>query len=301
MPNLAFVEATIRSHDRTISHPPARAAPSTAAMIGLVRSRLAMPAKPPLGVCRLAGLAGGDRLEVGAGGEDRALAGENADPDLVVGLELVDGRLDALGDVAVDRVAGLGPVDGDEGDVPLRLVGDHPPKLGQSSAGRSGTSSGSSASGTSTPGASAAGVSVVVATGSSVTGTGAATGSRRRDRLGGDRLGGDRRLRSIAPRRRRAAEGAALGRASATAGAGRDVAIGSRWRRNGQAQHRRQRRDSTSCLTSGDEQWLAGFGWQAQRLHRTAHWRGHDGFEHRSPTIGGDVRRERRARRPRQA
>src|SRR5690606_3295012 len=67
--------------------------------------------------------------EVGAGAEDGAFVAEDADPDLVVGLGLVDGRLDALGDVTVHRVAGLGPVDGDEGDVAPLLVFDHGPTL----------------------------------------------------------------------------------------------------------------------------------------------------------------------------
>ena len=50
MPNTAVSEATTRSHARTISVPPARAGPSTAAMIGLVRSRWTKPAKPPCSV-----------------------------------------------------------------------------------------------------------------------------------------------------------------------------------------------------------------------------------------------------------
>ena len=48
MPNLASSTATTRSHESMISHPPARADPLTAAMIGLENSRWAMPAKPPL-------------------------------------------------------------------------------------------------------------------------------------------------------------------------------------------------------------------------------------------------------------
>ena len=47
MPNTAVREATTRSQASTISVPPARAGPSTAAMIGLVRSRCTSPAKPP--------------------------------------------------------------------------------------------------------------------------------------------------------------------------------------------------------------------------------------------------------------
>ncbi len=52
MPKVAVVEATTRSHDSTISVPPASAGPSTAAMIGFVRSRWTMPAKPPFLVAR---------------------------------------------------------------------------------------------------------------------------------------------------------------------------------------------------------------------------------------------------------
>ena len=44
----ACVEATTRSQDSTISVPPARAGPSTAAMIGLVRSRCTMPGEAAL-------------------------------------------------------------------------------------------------------------------------------------------------------------------------------------------------------------------------------------------------------------
>ena len=46
-PNRAAVEATTRSQASTISVPPARAGPSTAAIIGLVRARRAMPPNPP--------------------------------------------------------------------------------------------------------------------------------------------------------------------------------------------------------------------------------------------------------------
>src|SRR2546421_12098019 len=46
-PKAALVEATMRSQERAISHPPASAGPSTAAMIGLRRWRGAVAAKPP--------------------------------------------------------------------------------------------------------------------------------------------------------------------------------------------------------------------------------------------------------------
>ena len=53
-PKAAALEATMRSQERAISQPPARAGPSTAAMMGFSRSRVAMPANPPRAVCRAA-------------------------------------------------------------------------------------------------------------------------------------------------------------------------------------------------------------------------------------------------------
>jgi hypothetical protein len=50
MPNTAVSLATTMSQARTISVPPARAGPSTAAITGLVRSRCTKPAKPPRAV-----------------------------------------------------------------------------------------------------------------------------------------------------------------------------------------------------------------------------------------------------------
>jgi hypothetical protein len=47
------------------------------------------------------------------------VGGEDADPHVVVGLELVDGRLEAVGEVGVDRVAGLRTVERDERDAPV--------------------------------------------------------------------------------------------------------------------------------------------------------------------------------------
>mmetsp|Transcript_106898 Transcript_106898/g.312536 ORF Transcript_106898/g.312536 Transcript_106898/m.312536 type:complete len:248 (-) Transcript_106898:16-759(-) len=46
-PKTAFVDATTRSHASTISQPPARAMPSTAAIRGFVRGKPTRPAKPP--------------------------------------------------------------------------------------------------------------------------------------------------------------------------------------------------------------------------------------------------------------
>src|SRR5918998_1169253 len=67
----------------------------------------------PFGLQR-AGVAGVDLLEIGARAEHGGLTGEDAHPDAVVGLDLVDGVLDALGDGAVDGVAGFGTVDLDD-------------------------------------------------------------------------------------------------------------------------------------------------------------------------------------------
>ena len=54
IPKRAAVDATMRSHDKAISVPPANAGPSHAAMRGFDRSLVTMPAKPPLAVliCR---------------------------------------------------------------------------------------------------------------------------------------------------------------------------------------------------------------------------------------------------------
>ena len=84
-----------------------------------------MPANTaPLGV-QSGRVARIDGLQVGPGAEHVARTGDDADEDAVVLFELVDGRLDALGDVAVDGVLGLGPVDGDDGDGAALLVVDH--------------------------------------------------------------------------------------------------------------------------------------------------------------------------------
>ncbi len=47
IPKVADPDATTRSQARTISVPPARAGPSTAARIGFTRSRVTIPPKPP--------------------------------------------------------------------------------------------------------------------------------------------------------------------------------------------------------------------------------------------------------------
>src|SRR5436309_3283222 len=51
-PNAAVRDATTRSQASVISHPPASAGPSTAAITGLVRTLRANPANPPRAVER---------------------------------------------------------------------------------------------------------------------------------------------------------------------------------------------------------------------------------------------------------
>ena len=77
------------------------------------------------GAVELGRAAGVDGLQVGAGAEHGTGVGEDADPDVVVGLHAVDGGLELFGDLTVDGVAGLRTVDGDDGDVAAGLVLDH--------------------------------------------------------------------------------------------------------------------------------------------------------------------------------
>src|SRR5206468_7269325 len=58
-------------------------------------------------------LPGDERLEVHAGREALARAGEHADLELLGVVELVEGVGDPLGEIAVDRVARLRPVERD--------------------------------------------------------------------------------------------------------------------------------------------------------------------------------------------
>jgi hypothetical protein len=88
--------------------------------------------EPPEAATRRHHAAGVDAhlLQIRAGAEDVALrrlrARQDADPHLVVGLQAVDRLLDAGRDRGVDRVPRVRPVDGDDGDVALLLVVDHP-------------------------------------------------------------------------------------------------------------------------------------------------------------------------------
>ena len=65
-----------------------------------------------------------DGLEVGAGAEHGRRPGEHGDPDVLVGLGGVDRRLDALSDLGAHCVARLRPVDRDDRDMVIHVVGD---------------------------------------------------------------------------------------------------------------------------------------------------------------------------------
>ena len=114
MPNRAVSAATTRSHDSTISNPPASAGPFTAAMSGFGKSRChdARRSRPCRARCRRAALR--DDLEVGAGREHLAGTGQHDRAQLVVGLDLVEDRRHRLADLGTDRVARFGPVEREE-------------------------------------------------------------------------------------------------------------------------------------------------------------------------------------------
>ena len=98
--------------------PPAIAGPSTAAISGLVsRKPLSSPlmtdgSNPALKLS--SGEPLGRRLEVHAGAEVAAGAGEDADPDRVVAVDPVPGLLHDRHHLAGEGVAGLGPVHRDD-------------------------------------------------------------------------------------------------------------------------------------------------------------------------------------------
>ena len=102
--------------------PPATAKPSIAAISGLRAARCAMPAKPRSP--NHGGLALDERAEVHARGEEAAGAGEHADGQAVVAVELIERAGDALGERGVDGVAHLGPVERDQQDVAASLGED---------------------------------------------------------------------------------------------------------------------------------------------------------------------------------
>jgi hypothetical protein len=69
-------------------------------------------------------LAGDERLEVHAGAEPLAGAGDDRDRHVVRAVEVVQGVRDALGHRPVDRVAGIGAVDRDQQDAVAALRQD---------------------------------------------------------------------------------------------------------------------------------------------------------------------------------
>ena len=125
MPKVAWSAATTRSHDSMISQPPASAAPLTAAMIGLGNCRWVMPANPPV-----------PPMMAPPSPEAKALRSMPAEKALSPApvrtttaqpasrLELVEGGRHPHADVAVDGVAGLGPVDREDLDVSSSLAFD---------------------------------------------------------------------------------------------------------------------------------------------------------------------------------
>ncbi len=64
----------------------------------------------------------GHRLQIGARAEGAVRAGEHRDREVVVGVEARERVDQRVGGRAVDRVAGFGPVDGDDRDRTLDVV-----------------------------------------------------------------------------------------------------------------------------------------------------------------------------------
>ena len=119
MPSLAPLAATIRSQASATSRPPATAKPSMAAISGLSRRPLhdarEAAALHPRALARHEG------LQVHARAEALAGAGEHADAQVGVGVELVQRGRHALGQRGVHGVAGVGPVEGDQQRAPAAL------------------------------------------------------------------------------------------------------------------------------------------------------------------------------------
>ena len=114
MPSLAPLAATIRSQARAISRPPATAKPSIAAISGFAAGFWTMPGESA--VPRPWTLARRERLQVHAGAEALALAGDHADAEPVVRVELIERGRHRLGHRQVDGVSGVGAVQGDQQD-----------------------------------------------------------------------------------------------------------------------------------------------------------------------------------------
>jgi len=66
----------------------------------------------------------GHGLEIGAGAERATGTGEDGDGQAVVVVEPAEGQRQLLGVLAVDGVAPLGPVDGDDDDRAVGLDAD---------------------------------------------------------------------------------------------------------------------------------------------------------------------------------
>ena len=127
-PKVASSATTRMSAHNASSMPPATAKPSTAAITGFdSRSRLgpigAIESWPPISRF-LFGIARCHRLEVGAGAEIAAGAGEHRDRGLGIGIEgakrveqLARGR-------AIDGVAAMRTIDGDDGHGPIAFDKD---------------------------------------------------------------------------------------------------------------------------------------------------------------------------------
>ena len=119
MPKVACSAATTRSHESMISKPPARADPLTAAMIGLGKSRWVSPPKPPLApmmsppsplLNALRSMPALNALSPLPVMTTTQQSGSSASSSMDAGHGLAHG--------AVDGVARLGPVDGEDLHVP---------------------------------------------------------------------------------------------------------------------------------------------------------------------------------------
>ena len=110
------------SQASAVSNPPPIATPLTAAISGLSRSkRCDSPAKPVLGLGPRR--PGGLHLEIVAGRKGAlAGAGDDPDPQIRIGGELVPDRVEFPMRLAVQRVHDLRPVDRDDADA--AFVGD---------------------------------------------------------------------------------------------------------------------------------------------------------------------------------
>ena len=134
---MARSEAIRMSQASAVSSPPASAQPLTAATIGFAIRCMprVKPLRPSSTISRIScrGRALDDRrdvgLQVGAGAERVAGAGEDRDVDRVVVGEVGPGLDHQPVDVGVDRVAGLGAVDRHPGD-PVALLVQHLAHLG---------------------------------------------------------------------------------------------------------------------------------------------------------------------------